>query len=58
MEIKIKRYQEMIRAELTLKMINDFIIREKGDISADAIVNHITWLLNVYYEEQKREGNR
>lgn len=58
MEIKIKRYQEMIRAELTLKMINDFIIREKGDISADAIVNHVTWLLSVYYEEQKKEENK
>ena len=55
MEIRIKRYQEMIRAELTLKMINDFIIREKGELSAESIVNHVTWLLSVY-EEQKEEN--
>lgn len=56
MEIKIRRYQEMIRAELTLKMIKDFIIREKGEISAESIVNHVNWLLEVY--EEKKEENR
>lgn len=55
MEIRIKRYQEMVRAELTLKMIKDFIIREKGEISAEAIVNHVSWLLEVYEE---KEGER
>ena len=54
MEIRNKRYQEMVRAELTLKMIKDFIIREKGEISAEAIINHVSWLLEVY-EEQKEE---
>ena len=55
MEIRHKRYQEMIRAELTLKMIKDFIMREKGEISAEAIVNHVNWLLEVYEE---KEGER
>ena len=55
MEIRSKRYQEMVRAELTLKLVKDFIIREKGEISAEAMVNHISWLIEVC-EEQKEEN--
>lgn len=54
MEIRHKRYQEMLRAELTLKVIREFIIREKGEISAEAMVNHISWLIEVC-EGQKEE---
>ena len=52
MEIRGKRYQELVKAELTLKMIKDFVIREKGEISAEAIVNHISWLMKVYEEKE------
>lgn len=55
MEIRSNRYRELFRAEMTLKMIKDFIIREKGEISAEAIVNHVNWLLEVYEE---KEGNK
>lgn len=55
MEIRNTRYQELIRAELTLKMIKDFIIREKGEISAEAIVNHVNWLLEVYEEKEENK---
>lgn len=55
MEIRHKRYQEMVRAELTMKMIKAFIIREKGEISAEAMVNHIIWLIDVC-EKQKEEN--
>ena len=55
MEIRSSRYKELFRAEMTLKMIRDFIIREKGEISAEAIVNHVNWLLEVYEET---EGER
>lgn len=51
MEIRGKRYRELVKAELTLKMINDFVIREKGEISAEAIINHLIWLISVYEGE-------
>ena len=54
MEIRSKRYQEMVRAELTLEMIKDFVLNEHGKMLPEAILNHITWLMNVY-EEQKEE---
>lgn len=55
MEIRNKRYKELARAELTLKMIKDFIIRENGEISAEAIVNHVNWLLEVYEEMEENK---
>lgn len=55
MEIRSKRYQEMIKAELTLTMIKDFVLNEHGKMLPEAIVNHVSWLLEVY-EEQKEEN--
>ena len=55
MEITITRYQELVRKEIAFEMIWDFILRERGkELSDNAILDHITWLISTTKEEEKR----
>lgn len=55
MDILKRRYDEMMRAEITLSMIRDFISMAKEDAMTDyAILQHIEWLIEVNDEKKKR----
>ena len=55
MEIRHERYKELVRAEITLKMIYDFLGVERGELSDTDVLSHIAWLIEVH-EEQKEEN--
>ena len=54
MEILNTRYQELVKKEVTFDMIRDFIERERGEISDKAILDHITWMINMVKEEETK----
>lgn len=55
MDILKRRYDEMVRAELTLHMIRDFIIVAREEAMEDySILQHIEWLIEVNDEKKKR----
>ena len=54
MEILHSRYKELIDAELTLDMIENFIKNARFDLSDKSVLDHITWLIQVNNEKEKR----